>query len=107
MDPMYIETPYIYIYIYTSISKYVYIIYLFSNKLNYYAWKIRQPLHMTYETTRQLFRSYEVTSAMYTVISPTGDWTSNHRAKTLPFSFWSTSHTSDAELTSYGKCAAN
>ena len=51
----------------------------YSINLKYSDTKIRQPLHMTYWTTGQLFRPYKVSSSVYTMISPTGDWTSNHK----------------------------
>ena len=43
--------------------------------------KSGEHLRATYDNTRQLFR---VSSAVYTVISPTGDRTSDRRCETLP-----------------------
>ena len=44
-----------------------------------------------------------------TVIFPLeiGSATTEWRAETIPLRYWSTSHTSDARLTTDGKCAAN
>ena len=41
--------------------------------------KFGKHLRTTYRTTGQLFQPYLVSSAVYTMISTTGDWTSNHR----------------------------
>ena len=41
--------------------------------------KSGEHLHTTYRNTGQLFRPYLVSSAVYTMISPTGDRTSDHR----------------------------
>ena len=57
-------------------------------------------LRTTYGNTRQLFRPYHVSLAVYTVISTTSDRTSHHRLQFI-------SHTSDAKLTSYSNCAAS
>ena len=56
-----------------------------------------------YTNTGQLFRPYQDSSASYTVISTTGDRTSDHRAENLPLSHGSTSYTIHPKLTS--KCA--
>ena len=60
--------------------------------------KIQQTQCVTYGTTGHLFRTYKVSLAAYTLICPSGDRTSDQRAETLPLSYWSTLHTSDAKL---------
>ena len=50
-------------------------------KLNYHDQKIRQTIRVTYGTTGQLFCPYEVSSAVYTEISPTGDRTGDQNAE--------------------------
>ena len=54
--------------------------------------------------TGQQFRHYYVSSAVYTVISPTGDRTSDHRMQSKKST---TSHTSDTKLVCHRNCAAN
>ena len=44
--------------------------------LNYHDQKIWQTMHVTYG---QLFQPYQVSLAVYTMISTTGDQTSDHR----------------------------
>ena len=61
---------------------------------------IRQALRVIYEP-------YYVLSAIYTVISSTGDRNSDHRAETVLLNYWSTWHSSNAKLTGDGKYAAN
>ena len=48
------------------------------HELNYNDQKIWQGLSAIYRTTGQLFQPYKVSSAVYTVISPIGDQTSDH-----------------------------
>ena len=43
-------------------------------KLNYHDFEIRQALRVTYRTTGQLFRTYQVPSAVYTLIASTSSW---------------------------------
>ena len=95
----------------TELSLYMYI-FLFKQR-NYIAnWitptrKSGEHLHVTYGNAGQLFRPYSVSSAVFTVISPSVDRTSDCRAETLPLNQRSTSHTSDAKSTSHGNYAAN
>ena len=70
--------------------------------MNYHDQKMR----WTYRNTGQLVRHYKVSTAVYTVISTTGDRTSDHRAETILLSH-SPYRTCDAKLTSYDNCAAN
>ena len=72
-------------------------------KSNYHDLKIWQASCVTYGNTGQLSRPYKFSSAVYTIISPTGDRTSDYRAQTLALNRWSTLHKSVAKLTHHRK----
>ena len=66
-------------------------------------------LRTTHENTAQLFRPYQVSSAVYAMISTTGDQTSDHKLQrrnstTEPQSI---SHTSDARFSGHGNSVHN
>ena len=71
--------------------------------------KSSEHFHTTYKNTGQLFRPYQVPSAVYTMISPLEikPATTECRAKILPQSLQSTLHTSNAKSTSHDNCMVN
>ena len=76
---------YIYIYIYIGLirSRFFFKLRNYIVNWNTMTRKSSEHLRTTYGNTGRLFRSYLVSSAMYTVISTTGDRTSDHRLKSL------------------------
>ena len=70
-------------------------------------WKSGEHLRTTYVNNGQLFRTWYVSSTVYTLISTARDRTSDLFAETLQLGQQFISHTSDAKLTSRGNCAAN
>ena len=90
----------------------VHIFYFLSRGINIVNWitmtsKSAEHPHTIYGNTGQLFRPYQVSSAVYTVISTTGDRTSDHSTETLQLSHLFISHVSDIKSTSHGNCAAS
>ena len=65
--------------------------------------KSAEHLRTIHGNTVQLFRHYHFSSAVYIVISTTGDRTSDHSAETLQLSHQFVSYTTDAKSTSHGE----